>query len=135
MGPLKLEKLIQETNWWYRLRADCENLCRQCANCALASADFKVEKIRLNPVKVEKGIGRSWAIDLAFGLPKTKKGNNGFIIAVERLSRWIEVRAIKDKSSTTVTRFIYEDIIARHGVPKNINSDQVVNFLTKFNFC
>jgi hypothetical protein len=51
MGPLKLEKLIQETNWWYRLRADCENLCRQCANCALASADFKVEKTRLNLVK------------------------------------------------------------------------------------
>jgi hypothetical protein len=44
MGPLKLEKLIQETNWWYRLMADCENLCWQCANCALASADFKVEK-------------------------------------------------------------------------------------------
>jgi hypothetical protein len=78
---------------------------------------------------VEKGIERSWAIDLAFGLPKNKKGNNGFIIAVERLSRWIEVQAIKDKSSTTVARFIYEDIIARHGVPENIGSDQGREFL------
>lgn len=111
MGALKLQQLIQKTNWWQGLRRDCQQTCHDCPECKLAVTNFKEPKTKLEPVKVEKGLGRSWAIDLTFGFPKTARGNHGFIVAIERLSRWIEVEPVSGKSPAIVARFILKEII------------------------
>ena len=40
----------------------------------------------------------------------------------------MEAQAISDMKATTIAKFIYEDIICRHGCPQELLSDQVTSF-------
>ncbi len=52
-------------------------------------------------------------------------GGYGFIVfARDDLSGWVEGRAIDAANSYNVAKFIYEDIICRHGCPLRIVMDQ-----------
>ena len=46
-------------------------------------------------------------------------------------TKWIEGIAVEDADVQTITKFIYSDIICRHGVPKQIMSDQGTEFLNE----
>lgn len=45
-------------------------------------------------------------------------------VAIDYFSKWSEACPLQDKKATTVARFIYNDIICRHGCPKIEISDQ-----------
>jgi len=45
-------------------------------------------------------------------------------VAVDYFSKWCEARALPDKTAKTVARFVYDDIICRHGCPAVEISDQ-----------
>jgi len=52
---------------------------------------------------------------------------NGFryvAVAIDYFSKWCEARPLIDKKAATVARFIYDEIICRHGCPKVEISDQ-----------
>ena len=53
------------------------------------------------------------------------------IVATDYLTKWVETRALPDKSAASVAGFIYEDIICRHGAPIELLSDQGTEFLNQ----
>jgi hypothetical protein len=46
------------------------------------------------------------------------------IVAIDLTSRWIETRALVDKSEKSIAKFLIEEIFLRHGAPNEIVSDQ-----------
>ena len=53
-----------------------------------------------------------------------KSGGLGFIVfARDDLSGWVEGRAIATVNSKNVAKFIYDDVICRHGCPQRIVLD------------
>jgi len=50
---------------------------------------------------------------------------------VDFFTKWIEGIAVEDANAQTITKFIYSDIICRHGVPKQIMSDRGMEFLNE----
>ena len=56
-------------------------------------------------------------------LPKTEKGNKYLIVATDNLSMWCEVKVSKNKSATEIAKFIYNEIICKHGAPANLLSE------------
>ena len=69
-----------------------------------------------------------WAkigIDIIY-LPIVNHGNKEYKYAVfarDDLSGWVEGRALEFANSESVARFIYEDVICRHGCPQRIVMD------------
>jgi hypothetical protein len=64
--------------------------------------------------------------------PPAKRIEARYIItAIEYLTRWEKVRAVKDYSATTTMQFIFEDIITCFGCPKTLMSDQGMHFINK----
>jgi len=62
-------------------------------------------------------------IDLIGPLPLTKNNNRYIVVIIDYGTKWAETRAIPDAAATTIVPFLYEDIICRHGFPKEIISD------------
>ena len=70
-------------------------------------------------------------MDIVGPLPKTKKGNTYIVVATDYLTKWPEARAIPDQKAATVSTFFYEDIICRHGCPKELLTDRGSHFVNK----
>ena len=51
------------------------------------------------------------------------------ILAIDQLTKWIEAKAVPDKSAQTIATFVMEDIISRHSAPKILQSDQGTEFV------
>ena len=63
----------------------------------------------------------NWSIDVVY-MP-LRSGKAYLIVAREHLSGWVEARAIAKADSPTVARFLYEDIVTRHGPFKRLITD------------
>jgi transposase InsO family protein len=63
--------------------------------------------------------------------PRKRTGARYIINATEYLTRWVEARAVKDYSATTIVHFIFDDIITRFGCPKILMRNQGTNFISK----
>ena len=74
-----------------------------------------------------------WAIDFV-GLinpPGKKIGLRYIITATDYLTRWAEMKSVKDCSVATTSQFIFENIITRFGCPTILMSDQGTHFLNQ----
>jgi len=53
------------------------------------------------------------------------------VVAICYFSKWCEARALMDKTAESVAKFLYDDIICRHGCPEIQISDQGREFINK----
>ena len=101
---------------------------KSCNLCQKEGARKKNEPLR--PIKVGQPFEKV-GIDLVGPLPKTKNGNLYIAVATDYLTKWPEARAIPDATAELVASFFYEDIICRHGCPKELVSDNGSAFISK----
>ena len=45
------------------------------------------------------------------------------VLAREDLSGWVEGRALRNNDAKSISKFLFEDIICRHGLPDEFVSD------------
>lgn len=64
-----------------------------------------------------------WGIDLVGPLPATQGNCRFAIVAVEYFTKWIETKAISCISSLTVQKFLWQNIICKFVVPREIKVD------------
>jgi len=111
--------------YWPQMFEDIRNHVRRCDICQKQKKPVTSEE--LHPLPVGQPFDRV-GIDL-LQLPLTPFGNRYVIVATDYHTKWVEARAVPDKTASTVAGFIYEDIICRHGAPKELLSDQGREFV------
>ncbi len=70
-------------------------------------------------------------IDIVRPLIITKKRNRYIVIAIDYFTKWLIVKAIKEAIAKTISKFIYEKIICKHGCPQVLQSDQGTYFVNR----
>ena len=81
-------------------------------------------------IRYEELIHPTWSItvwekvgvDIVY-LPRTKEGFSFVVFARDDLSGWVEARALERNDARSVAKFLYEDVIYRHGCPMRIVMD------------
>ena len=71
-------------------------------------------------------------IDIIGPLMPSFNGYHYIIIMINYLTKWAEARPLQFADSMEVASFIYEDIIAQHGIPKTIITDNGTHFINTY---
>jgi hypothetical protein len=72
------------------------------------------------------------------GLPRSNQtsnvyvGNQYIIVATNYMTKWVEVRVLRDNTTISIAKFFYEDIITRFSSPTHLVSDQGSHFIDNF---
>jgi hypothetical protein len=96
---------------------DIKDFVKSCSTCQYTgSQQFKEP---LHPIKVGQPFDHI-VIDLIGPCKLTQKKNWYIITAIDYLTKWPEAKAVSNKEASTIAKFIFEEIICRHGCPKVI---------------
>jgi len=111
--------------FWPQMGEDIKGYVEGCRMCQQFGGGR--QKVPLHPIKPAQPFDRI-GIDLVGPLPTTKQGNRYFAVATEYMTKWPEAKPIPTKTALEVATFLHEDILCRHGCPKEILSDQGKEF-------
>jgi hypothetical protein len=119
---------IKSRFYWKNMKEDIKSYVKACDTCQ-RRGNTKIPG-PLYPIKVGQPFDRI-GIDIVGPLPKTDQNNRYIVTAIDYLTKWTEARALEKATAEEVARFIFEDIICRHGCPKIILSDRGTHFVNK----
>jgi len=104
---------------WKGMYEDVVKYIKSCEECQ-----------RRARIRYEEPLHPTWSTIVweKVGVDVVHMPNSGkyqyIVFARDDLSGWVEGRALTAKDSKSVAKFIYEDVICRHGCPKRIVMDQ-----------
>jgi transposase InsO family protein len=120
---------ISEHYYWPGMKSDIQEYVRSCKTCQKRqrrSGEAPLEPITKHPIPFFQ-VG----IDIMGPLPKTLTGFRYVVVAIDHFTKWVEARALEEADAQSITRFLYEDIICRHGVPTILSSDKGSEFVNE----
>jgi hypothetical protein len=104
---------------------DIKEYIKTCDNCQRYTRQEKNEP--LHSIKILHPFERI-GIDIIGPLPITSRNNRYIVTATEYFTKWPEAKPLKKADAENVAKFLYEEIICRHGTPKILLSDQGSHF-------
>ena len=128
MGQRRTHERIRERYWWRGMKKDVEKHIKQCGTC-----NSRARVTRRAPLASAERIGEPfYRIGIDFmTLPMTYQGNDHVVVIVDHASKWVEARACRGERAETVARALMDDIICRHGCPKEVWSDRGKAFINE----
>lgn len=131
-GKATARKILQVRLWWPTIHEDAKEYAKSCDVCQRVGNPSHWYELPLNPIHTVQ-IFEKWAVDFIgpIMLPAHHSHARYIITATEYLTRWAEAAPVKDCTTDTPTRFIFECIISRFGCPKSLTSAQGMHFINE----
>ena len=123
MGTRRTIDKIAKRFYWPKLIDDITNYIRACPSCQGRKGIQKKPAGLLQCIKVERPFQKV-GIDLLGPFPLSKMGNNNIIVAVDYLTKWVELKALPNGKAEQVAEFFVNNIFLRHGAPEEIITDR-----------
>lgn len=109
---------VADRYWWDGMYTDVVRYIKSCDECQFR--DHRQLEEPLHPTW-SVVVGRKWAVDVVH-MPSAE-GKEYLVLAREDISGWPEGRALRDNNSASVAKFLYEDVVCRHGVMELLIND------------
>lgn len=127
VGRHKLLEIIKPYFWHPATDKIAREICASCEYCQLFKTNIQQKK----PPKVKIQCNRPFqlvSVDL-MQLPKSKRGNNVVLVAIDHYSKWLSAIALKDKTANSVCKALKNHIIPSFAkVPNAMLSDNGPEF-------
>ena len=123
--------LVQERYYWPGIFEDTSRLVRNCEECNLRNIKY-LEKPQLKSIPINDQAFYRVGLDLVGPITVTNRDNRYLVVAVDFLTKWPEVAALTNKRAETIAAFFEEYIIARHGCPREVLTDNGTEFRGDF---
>ena len=109
-GVESTSRRVSAIYWWDNMWSDVKDYCKTCEICQKRSKNQQQDTLHATSVAT---LFEKVSIDVVKMSPA--RGKQYLVLARENLSGWVEGRALSNATSETVSKFIWEDIICRHG--------------------
>jgi hypothetical protein len=121
------QNILRAGYFWPTLIKDYVESVKKCHQCLIFS-----QKMRAHPTPmflvITIGPFTKWGIDYTTCNPPSARGHHYIIVAVEYFSKWVEVMPTFKYDGETATLFLFNQIIARFKVPREIFTDHGSHF-------
>jgi transposase InsO family protein len=129
-GTRSTLRLVAHRYYWPDMKTDIQRWVRACSSCARRKTPRPTHAGRTEITQSH----RPWqtvGIDLLGPLPKTKRNNVWILTIVDHFTRWPIAVPLENAESSTIAAALFDKVIAEHGVPDKILSDQGKNLISQ----
>jgi hypothetical protein len=112
--------------YWPTAVADASEIVRTCEGCQFYARKTNLPSHALQTIPVTWPF-TVWGLDIVGPLRKAPGGYTHLLVAIDKFSKWIEVRPITNLKAEQAMTF-FTDIIYRFGVPNSIITDNRSQF-------
>ena len=115
-------KVLQMGYYWPSIFRDARDYVRRCDSCQWMGQPRKADEMPLQPQIVLEPFEK-WAIDFVgpFNPPSHQKYY--ILVCIDYVTKWVEARSVMRATEQVVADFIFEEIFALYGTPREIVSD------------
>jgi transposase InsO family protein len=121
--------------YWPTAVADTTRIVRTCEGCQFYAKQTHLPAQALQTIPITWPFA-VWGLDLVGPLQKAPGGYTHLLVAIDKFSKWIEVRPLNSIRSEQAVAF-FTNIIHRFGVPNSIITDNGTQFTGRkfLDFC
>lgn len=120
---------LSQIYYWPRMKQDIQEFVKTCPKCQ--KRERRKGSAPLHPIHKHPQPFHQVGIDVMGPLPRTPTGKRYIVVAIDHFSKWVEAKALEEADAQSISQFIYEDIICRHGVPVILTSDRGTEFVNE----
>ncbi|XP_035832029.1 uncharacterized protein LOC118481049 [Helianthus annuus] len=116
--------------YWPRMYETASEEIKKCDNCQIHAPMTHRHKHPIIHVSTSWPF-QKWAIDIIGAFQEGPGGVKYVVVAIYYFTKWIEARPLAKITGEQMRRFVLDNIICRYGVPKELVSDNSVQFAGK----
>jgi hypothetical protein len=121
------QKILRVDYLWPTLIKDCIESVKKCHLCQVFSQKMRSHPAPMFPV-ITVGPFTKWAIDYTTCNPSSARGHCYTIVAIDYFTKWVKAMPTFKYDGETVALFLFDQIIARFDVPREIVTDHGSHF-------
>ena len=127
-GHLRGQRFLQQVRvryYWPKMTASVKHYEDSCAACQLAKGKVNKQNVPLSVIsEITTRPFQCVAVDAVVNLPLTLAGNRHIVVLIDLFTRYLVAVAVPDLSVETYARLILTKVVADHGCPSRLISDQ-----------
>ena len=129
-GEATTRKIWQSGLWRPTLKRDAHTFCKQCDLCQRMGQPNGSDIMLHQPILPLEPF-QKWGLDFVgpFKPLEARTGNKYILVATDYCTKWAEAKALRDNTTASTAKFLYEHIWCRFGCPIEIVSDQGGHFI------
>jgi ribonuclease HI len=121
-----VSKAFRRAFYWPTSLGDAEELVRRCQGCQYFTKQQHVPAYKLVTIPPTWPFAR-WGLDMIGPLPTAPGGFNRVLEAIDKFTKWIEVKPVTCPKDDRVLDFL-DELVHRYGLPHRIITDLGSNF-------
>ncbi|GKD67467.1 putative reverse transcriptase domain-containing protein [Tanacetum coccineum] len=129
-GSDKMYQGLKKLYWWPNMKAEIATYVSKCLTCAKVKAECqKPSDLLVQPV-IPVWKWENISMDFVTKLPKTSTGQDAIWVIIDRLTKSAHFLPMKGTvSMEKLTRQYLKEVVSRHGVPTNGQSERTIQTL------
>jgi hypothetical protein len=120
-GVKKTYSLLEPTYWWVGMHGQVQQEVAACVVCNRIKATFEVKDAALKPLPI-MGMFYRRGEDLCKIPAISKHGSKYIVVMVEHFTKWVELRAIPEKTSEYTVAAL-KHVLCQYGAPAEVITD------------
>jgi hypothetical protein len=121
-----VSKAFRRAFYWPTALGDAEELVRRCQGCQYFTKQQRILAYKLVTIPPTWPFA-CWGLDMIGPLPTAPGGFNRVLVAIDRFTKWIEVKPVTCPKADRVLDFL-DELVHRCGLPHRIITDLGSNF-------
>ncbi|GJR40363.1 reverse transcriptase domain-containing protein [Tanacetum coccineum] len=120
-------KAIRTGYYWPTMHTDMQKLIRECNDCQVHCPILRNLQQNLTPITSPWPFYKR-GIDIAGPFPKSPGKVMFLIVAIDYFTKWIKAKPVVTITGNQVKKFVWDNIVCRFGLPREIVSDNGKQF-------